>query len=122
MNCTTTFPACSAVADASGMLPPMACAMLLAVVKSGSLSKMLKLCPSPATRSGADELDQDALDALFLRFTYTGRFDRDEREIEQVRGARGAIKQVWTAPLAEAVQQVNAMLENASPYLAKHDH
>ena len=75
-----------------------------------------------ATRSGEDELDRTALDALFAGFTYTGRIDRDDREIAQVRQAREAIKHVWTAPLADAVQQVNAMLERSSPYLAKHDH
>lgn len=77
-----------------------------------------------ATRSGQDDLDQAALTGLFEAFTYTGRFDRDERELAEVRETRDLIKRVWTMPKVDAVQAVNAMFRDARalPFLTKHDH
>jgi len=39
-----------------------------------------------------------------------------------VRETRDLIKRVWTMPVDEAVEQVNAMMRESKPYLAKHDH
>ena len=77
-----------------------------------------------ATRSGLDELDRAGLRRIFEDYTYTGRFDQDEREVAEVRETRDLIKRVWTMPTDEQVQQVNAMLRDAGalPYLTKHDH
>jgi len=77
-----------------------------------------------STRSGLDELDRPALRHIFEDYTYTGRFDQDEREVAEVRETRDLIKRVWTMPTDEQVEQVNAMLRDAGalPYLTKHDH
>jgi len=76
-----------------------------------------------ASRSGADELaDQTALRRILDEYTFTGRFDRDDAEVAAVRDTRDLIKRVWTLPLDEAVAEVNAMMREAKPYLAKHDH
>jgi predicted RNA-binding Zn ribbon-like protein len=77
-----------------------------------------------ATRSGTDELDQPALTRLFEAFTYTGRFDRDDAELAEVRETRDLIKRIWTMPKTEAVDEVNAMFRDARalPFLTKHDH
>ena len=76
-----------------------------------------------ASRSGLDELaDQPALRRLLDEYTFTGRFDRDEAEVSAVRETRDLIKRVWTLPVDEAVEQVNAMMRESKPYLAKHDH
>lgn len=76
------------------------------------------------TRSGTDELDLEALARIFRDYTYTGRFDRDDRELQEVRQTRDLVKLVWTLPLDEQVERVNTMLREARalPYLAKHDH
>lgn len=77
-----------------------------------------------ATRSGEDELDQASLLALCESFSYTGRFDRDERELAEARETRDLIKRVWTMPKADAVHEVNAMFRDAKArlFLVKHDH
>ena len=77
-----------------------------------------------ATRSGDDELDLDWLRSLFETFSYTGRFDRDEHELEEVRETRDLIKRVWAMPKPDAVAEVNAMFRDAHalPFLIKHDH
>lgn len=76
-----------------------------------------------ASRSGLDELtDQPALRKILDQYVFTGRFDRDEAEVAAVRTVRDRIKRVWTMPVDEAVEQVNAMMRHAEPHLAKHDH
>ena len=76
-----------------------------------------------ASRSGLDDLtDQPALRALLEQYTFTGRFDRDEKEVDDVRAARDLIKKVWTMPVPEAVVEVNRMMVGATPFLTKHDH
>lgn len=76
-----------------------------------------------ASRSGLEELDgQPALRRILDEYTFTGRFDRDDAEVAAVRTTRDLIKRVWTLPVDEAVAEVNAMMRDAQPYLAKHDH
>jgi len=78
---------------------------------------------SAASRSGLDELlDQPALRRILDQYTFTGRFDRDAREVDDVRAVRDQIKAVWTMPVPDAVVAVNGMMEGATPFLTKHDH
>lgn len=76
-----------------------------------------------ASRSGLDELpDQPALRSILEQYTFTGRFDRDDAEVADVRSVRNAIKEVWTMPVPLAVVAVNQMMVGATPFLTKHDH
>ncbi|GLW33745.1 CGNR zinc finger domain-containing protein [Actinoplanes regularis] len=77
-----------------------------------------------ASRSGTDELATVAhLDELLRHNTFTGRIDRDEAEVREVRKARAQIREVWTLGRDEAVEVVNRMLREARalPYLTRHD-
>ncbi|MET0974215.1 MAG: CGNR zinc finger domain-containing protein [Leifsonia sp.] len=77
-----------------------------------------------ASASGADELaDQDQLAALLVEHQYSGRFDRDDTELAEVRAARDDLRRVWTLDTDAAVAEINTMLRaaHASPHLARHD-
>jgi hypothetical protein len=77
-----------------------------------------------ASRSGDDELSTpQQLTALIDLYGYTGRVDRDDAELDEVRGARGLLRKVWTLHRDEAVTEVNAMLRSAKalPQLVTHD-
>jgi predicted RNA-binding Zn ribbon-like protein len=77
-----------------------------------------------ASRSGEDELATvEQLDALLTRYTYTGRIDHDEAELNEVRETRTLLRSVWGLERDEAVEVVNRMLReaNALPFLARHD-
>jgi predicted RNA-binding Zn ribbon-like protein len=77
-----------------------------------------------ATKSGLDELRTPAqLTALVTAERYSGRFDRDEAELAEVRETRTALRRVWTLERDDAVDAVNAMLRDASalPQLIRHD-
>ncbi|MEU4689216.1 CGNR zinc finger domain-containing protein [Actinoplanes sp. NPDC023714] len=77
-----------------------------------------------ASRSGADELSTVGdLDRLLSAYTYSGRIDHDQAEVDGVRGARDLLRQVWTLDRDAAVEAVNRMLReaNALPYLTRHD-
>jgi predicted RNA-binding Zn ribbon-like protein len=77
-----------------------------------------------ASRSGTDELvDRANFDALFAKHLYSGRFDRDEAEMQEVRETRDRLRRVWSMPLDEQVVEVNAMMRDAGamPFLIKHD-
>ena len=78
-----------------------------------------------ASKSGDDELSTPvALTALLQKWTYTGRFDRDDQELAEVLQNRTLFRRVWSLPTDEAVTEVNAMFREAGalPYLTKHDH
>ena len=76
-----------------------------------------------ASRSGLDELtDQPALRVILDQYTFTGRFDRDDQEVNDVRAVRDRIKAIWTMPVPDAVVAVNEMMDGATPFLTKHDH
>jgi hypothetical protein len=77
-----------------------------------------------ASRSGDDELSTPAqLTAILNEHSYSGRFDRDDAELDDVRTTRTLLRRVWTLDLDNAVTEVNRMLREAHalPYLFKHD-
>lgn len=78
-----------------------------------------------ASRTGTDELsDPAALTALLDRFVYSGRLDRDEAELAEVRETRDYLREVWSLPRDDAAAAVNSMLQDARalPFLIRHDH
>ena len=78
-----------------------------------------------ASRSGTDELTSpEALTAFLSGWTYTGRLDRDDAELADIKQNRDLFHRVWGLPTDEAVVEVNRMFReaNALPYLTKHDH
>ncbi|SDG61610.1 Putative stress-induced transcription regulator [Lentzea fradiae] len=91
-----------------------------------NLAFMVVLCntEAQASRSGEDELlTVEALHDLLREHGYTGRFDRDEAELRDVREVRALLRQVWTLSRDEAVEAVNKMLRDAHalPRLVRHD-
>jgi predicted RNA-binding Zn ribbon-like protein len=77
-----------------------------------------------ASRSGIDELStSDDVYTLITRFRYTGRIDRDDTELAEVRLVRERIRGVWKFTRDNAATEINAMLAeaNALPFLARHD-
>lgn len=80
---------------------------------------------SPAvSRSGLDELaTASELTSLLVRYSYSGRFDRDGAELRSVRETRDYLRKVWTLPRDEAAVEVNAMLRDAGalPFLVRHE-
>ncbi len=77
-----------------------------------------------ATKSGADELETaEQLDALLTEYEYSGRFDRDDLELAEVRATRARLRSIWTLERDEIVGEVNVMLSDARalPRLLRHD-
>jgi predicted RNA-binding Zn ribbon-like protein len=77
-----------------------------------------------ASRSGQDELaTQEQLDELLTRYIFTGRIDRDEAELREVRQTRALVRRVWTLQRDDAAAEVNQMLSEtpAQLSLARHD-
>jgi predicted RNA-binding Zn ribbon-like protein len=77
-----------------------------------------------ATKSGVDELSTPAqLTALLTTHRYSGRFDRDQNELEEVRETRALLRHIWLLDRDSAVDEVNGMLRAASalPHLVRHD-
>jgi predicted RNA-binding Zn ribbon-like protein len=77
-----------------------------------------------ATKSGADELRTAAqLTALLDQHAYSGRFDRDDTELAEVRATRTLLRSIWTLDRDGAVEAVNRMLREAAalPQLIRHD-
>ena len=78
-----------------------------------------------ASRSGADELvTVGQLSAMLDAYPYSGRIDRDEAELAEVRETRSLLRQVWLLDRDEAALAVNRILRDAKalPYLIRHDH
>ena len=76
-----------------------------------------------ASRSGLDELStSNDVHALISQFRYTGRIDRDDTELAEVRLVRERIRVVWKLSRDDAATEINAMLSeaNALPFLARH--
>ena len=77
-----------------------------------------------ASRSGEDELaTPEQLTALLTKHGYTGRFDRDDNELAEVREARSLLQRIWGLDADDAVPLVNRMFAEANTllFLAKHD-
>jgi predicted RNA-binding Zn ribbon-like protein len=77
-----------------------------------------------ASRSGTDELATlDQLSRLLAGHRFSGRVDRDDIELREVRQTRTVLRRVWTLPRDAAVVEINRILREAKalPYLARHD-
>jgi predicted RNA-binding Zn ribbon-like protein len=77
-----------------------------------------------ASRTGDDEISTpEQLTALLTEYKYSGRFDRDERELVDVARARDLLREIWTLDRDDAAEAVNRMLrdDRALPYLLRHD-
>lgn len=77
-----------------------------------------------ATKSGEDELATPVqLTALLADYRYSGRFDRDEAELHEVRETRERIRHLWRLDRDAAAIEVNRMLRDAHalPHLMRHD-
>ena len=63
------------------------------------------------------------LDTFWSEYGYTGRHDRDEAELAEVRALRPHLREVLTADRDAAVQLVNDILgrADATPKLVRHD-
>jgi predicted RNA-binding Zn ribbon-like protein len=78
-----------------------------------------------ASKSGADEIATPAeLTALLDAHGYSGRFDRDVRELREVQQTRERLRAVWGMSTDQFVVDVNETLRAAKalPFLSKHDH
>jgi predicted RNA-binding Zn ribbon-like protein len=78
-----------------------------------------------ASRSGIDELvTSENLQAIVMQFRFSGRIDRDTKELAEVRNVRDRIRGVWKLTRDDAALEINAMLAEANtlPFLARHDH
>ena len=66
---------------------------------------------------------QAELERFWTRFGYTGRHDRDETELTEVRALRPHLRELLTADRDSAVMIVNDLLERtrARPLLVRHD-
>ncbi len=77
-----------------------------------------------ATKSGTDELATPAdLTAMLTKWRFSGRLDRDQRELEDVHGTRNRFRRLWDLDDHELVTEINAMLAEAHafPQLLRHD-
>ncbi len=72
----------------------------------------------PDTLTSLPELDE-----FWAGFGYTGRYDRDEAELADVRALRTRLRELLTAERDTAVGMVNDLLERAEarPKLVRHD-
>ena len=66
---------------------------------------------------------QDDVDAFLAQHPYTGRLDRDDRELSGLRALRRRLRTMLLAPRDEMVEQVNDALAEVSldPRLVRHD-
>lgn len=79
---------------------------------------------SGASESGDDELSTIAQLSDFLAsWKFTGRLDRDERELREVRAARESVRAIWGEDEGAVVEWVNDTLAaaRAVPRLVDHD-
>ena len=72
----------------------------------------------PDTLTTVEDLDQ-----WFAEFGYTGRRDRDQAELDQLRALRPALRELLTSDRDGAVALVNTMLADAGalPQLVRHE-
>jgi predicted RNA-binding Zn ribbon-like protein len=90
------------------------------------LEFLVDLCNTDggASRSGLDELPTpESLTALLDAAGYSGRFDRDQRELDEVKASRTLLRGIWSMDAEAAVTAINRMLADAHalPQLRRHD-
>lgn len=95
--------------------------MLLAHDTEASLAAAVEL-----VNSGEDPdtlLTVEAVDAWYARHRYTGRRDRDEAEMTELRAVRPLLRALLTADRESAADMINTMLTDAGavPRLVRHD-
>jgi len=63
------------------------------------------------------------LEEFLERWGYTGRHDRTERELDEIRALRSRLRRLLSAERDEAVRQVNVILSEVTlrPELVRHD-
>ena len=79
---------------------------------------------SGASERGDDELSTPGqLSELLGRWKFTGRIDRDARELREVRRTRERVREIWGQDEAAVVASVNQTLADADavPRLVDHD-
>lgn len=77
-----------------------------------------------ASASGVDELSTiEQLRDFLAHWKFTGRLDRDGKELDEVRAARASVRAVWGRDEAHVVAWVNDTLAAAQavPRLVDHD-
>ncbi|WP_083709744.1 CGNR zinc finger domain-containing protein [Leifsonia sp. ALI-44-B] len=77
-----------------------------------------------ASRSGEDELStREQLSALMAESGFSGRFDRDDAELDAMRAARARLREIWTLDRDDMIVPINELLArlNAVPRLERHD-
>jgi hypothetical protein len=77
-----------------------------------------------ASESGDDELTSPAqLRSLLDAWGYSGRRDGNDRELGEVREARGRLRDLWSLERDDAAAEVNAILAEAKalPRVVRHD-
>lgn len=87
------------------------------------MTAMADTMPS-ASRSGTDELATvEQLDAFLDQWTWSGRRDHDQSEVDEVRATRDLLPRLWRVRTDDAVEIINRMLADAKalPYLYRHD-
>lgn len=72
----------------------------------------------PDTLAGLDDLA-----AFLVEYPYTGRIDRDEPELRELRALRPRLRRMLLSPRDEMVEHVNAALADVAltPRLVRHD-
>lgn len=82
-----------------------------------SATELVNSAVEPDTLTTREELAD-----LLVRHDYTGRVDGTAAELEAVRGLREELRALLVAPRDEAVERVNALLEQhrALPRLVRH--
>ena len=77
-----------------------------------------------ASDSGDDELTTpEQLDAILDAWKYSGRRDGNAQELDEVRGARARLRDLWLLDRDDAAAAVNDLLAEARalPRLVRHD-
>ncbi len=98
--------------------------MTFAPDTEAALQAAVTLVNTGLRRDGIDALASVAdLDRFYLEYGYTGRHDRSDAEVAQVRAVRDRLLPLFSAGRDEAAEMVNGMLDEARalPYLTRHD-
>jgi predicted RNA-binding Zn ribbon-like protein len=66
--------------------------------------------------------EMDDLERFFTEHDYTGRFDRNQAELESVRASRADLRRLLTTPRDQAPELINSVLRSgrALPQLVRH--